>query len=1608
MKKINILFIFLLSAFFILQTSLRAQTPIYQLPNNGFETWYRETSNAGSIVPTNFNSFYSASTTLLTGMGVSQRCDSSRDVRAGATGTFSLRMYSNEVIGVRANGNVTTGRVKMGSTTALHVDNHNYTALTVNPPKHYQEITGTPDSLRFWVKYLPGAGASSNPPTPASIPNTTDKARIRIYIHGTGECRDAPVYPTGMTEQSYYYGKAVKEFYKENGGWQCYQAPFEYTGNNIQKNDNGNYYVLVSLTTNVIPGGGSGNPDWIWYDDIEFIYSAWLTDIKLNGVTIDEFNLGVLIYGGTTLTGQPPYAFPHEPTDYTWTTQVSDVKSVVATNVPGPTGDADGGYTSILVTAEDNVTIKEYKIYYFSNLSGDNNLSAMSYTLDNGATTIPINVVPTQTNYSVTLSSSEEISIPQIDEASVVLVHPAAEIQRIDQPTSVNNSKGTVVVRAENYKLKSYNVIFTKPVSTNSKLNWIKISGIDIAGFHVDTLTYNYEVSTCVTATTIPVITFEKSSAYAITSYTPATLTNRTAKITVTAENGSITIYEVNFSFTNDNANLLGYRFNTTNANNVFSATNFTHTQSGTFTTVFALALSTTAGQQVCTGSKVEFPLSVVWYPDTNKIKVTAQDGITKQEYGVIVKNTNCYLKVTSGNTAGLKYKFNGQTYTVPVIAGNNSNNNLVNYNITLPIGPNIPAELFDADTQAPVVDTIIYVQPLTRAGIGSATVYAAHDNGANKTYQVTFSETLSNDPTLKNITYDGLNVPGFNPATEFYTLIFPSTTTEVPEINCIPNFQWLPDSNIVFTNAATLSDTTFIKVKAENGDEKIYKIAYEVVPKEKDAYLIDIRYNNMSISDFNPTRYYYIQEVPYSAQTPPYVIPYSSSPTALVLRMEQLTSPPYTQYFVVRSEDLTVEKIYKVDFVRIKNTNAALNNIKINGELLQNFTSEVFEYEYELPYTVLNAPIVTATPAYQYSHIDISEIDTVIGTVTITVTAEDDAFEKIYTIDFTRELSPVTDINTISYTYNAQSYEVTCTGTEMTIMLPIETEGEPLITEIVLADNRASYEIDEQPGETNDFTGTVTVTAENETEETYSIIFERTLSGSILLSGISYFLGTTEYPLEFNPETLTYNVILEFNNSVTPTVGATKDWKGTGITITQPTNPFGQGIITVTSENGENSKTYTITFQRKGDAHLADLYYTLDGINYPIPTFNPTIFNYNITLPYCTTAVPELVYLPEDNRCEIIYINQNTPNGTSSVTLVTWNQDDTKTYTVAFTVAISTEALLLALQVNGVTIPNFNPNTFNYTVDEYVYGTELPIVTGETMYCDATEITTNITSFPGNATIKVTAGNQTSNTYTVSFSIEPGDNTYLLDLFIDGAHWWEFDKNKYFYKIKLEYGTIELLDVEGIPEDPRSVVTYTIDGNIVNIYVTALNGDVALYQVEFIIKGNDNPFAKMIYVDWEPLKDFDKYTPDYIYNLPAGYMGIPGVFAEKEDPNAHGPIYGDVPYKKTVTIISEDESVDMVYTITFIPYNSITSYEDEVKILVYPNPCSSIIHFEVNELGKTAHLIIYSIEGKNIINHILQDGINKVNIEHLQSGFYFYKIITENTMVGTGKFIKN
>ena len=97
-----------------------------QIGNGNMESW--ELINASDSEPSNWNSFLTASGFWNT--FAANQVESSTDVRPGTTGAKSARIWSTSTtipfVGtVIANGNLTLGKINMGSTTPTNANNYN-------------------------------------------------------------------------------------------------------------------------------------------------------------------------------------------------------------------------------------------------------------------------------------------------------------------------------------------------------------------------------------------------------------------------------------------------------------------------------------------------------------------------------------------------------------------------------------------------------------------------------------------------------------------------------------------------------------------------------------------------------------------------------------------------------------------------------------------------------------------------------------------------------------------------------------------------------------------------------------------------------------------------------------------------------------------------------------------------------------------------------------------------------------------------------------------------------------------------------------------------------------------------------------------------------------------------------------------------------------------------------------------------------------------------------------------------------------------------------------------------------------------------------------------
>lgn len=237
---------------------------IYQFTDPSFETW------SGNNTPGNeWRSFESAvDNGLKFFFGIGKSASPKPSKVEGTVGNSALKLFSKEVSGKNANGNLTTGVIAMGSMTPESDANYNFSDISAEG-KHLV-FAGTPDKVSFYAKFKSGGSAN---------------ARGRFILHDAINYRDPDVVNGNWVKvnneslESHRVGEAAI-LVPATEEWTKFEADFTY-----YKKKPTTQYMLASLTTNPVPGGSKG--DEFFIDDIQFTYYSTLKSLSYKGATIN-------------------------------------------------------------------------------------------------------------------------------------------------------------------------------------------------------------------------------------------------------------------------------------------------------------------------------------------------------------------------------------------------------------------------------------------------------------------------------------------------------------------------------------------------------------------------------------------------------------------------------------------------------------------------------------------------------------------------------------------------------------------------------------------------------------------------------------------------------------------------------------------------------------------------------------------------------------------------------------------------------------------------------------------------------------------------------------------------------------------------------------------------------------------------------------------------------------------------------------------------------------------------------------------------------------------------------------------------------------------------
>lgn len=259
---------------------------VYQLPNSDFEQWEAGVKLDGTVTiyeePVGWNSFGTGSGSLI-GTAVSAMKNWARKGNRGTTEqpNYYAIIYTGSFIGIKGNGNMTTGIISAGHMTPDNAANHNYTPTEsegAGADNFRQKFTGRPDAMKVSLKYVTKG-------------KTQDfYARVSAWLHN-GSAKFQDPHETDMVSKA-VGNVLIEPSYEDAKDWTEFVADFNYPEEYINNNPE---YILISTTSNRTPGKGNA-ADSLYIDDLYFIYHSSISDLKVKGKSIEGFNEAITEY----------------------------------------------------------------------------------------------------------------------------------------------------------------------------------------------------------------------------------------------------------------------------------------------------------------------------------------------------------------------------------------------------------------------------------------------------------------------------------------------------------------------------------------------------------------------------------------------------------------------------------------------------------------------------------------------------------------------------------------------------------------------------------------------------------------------------------------------------------------------------------------------------------------------------------------------------------------------------------------------------------------------------------------------------------------------------------------------------------------------------------------------------------------------------------------------------------------------------------------------------------------------------------------------------------------------------------------------------------------
>ena len=1161
----------------------------------------------------------------------------------------------------------------------------------------------------------------------------------------------------------------------------------------------------------------------ILVDEVNFIYSSKIHELRLNNVPYASFNPAQLEYTIEVAEGESM------PT----ITAKRSGRTLSGSEISINYGAIEGAPTTVTVKAEDGSSTTAYTINFVRKRDTNPRLNSLSV---NGT---PISGFASNvSNYKVSLP----YGITGFPEITYEKGHEGQQVEIKECPIP---GTAQVVVHAENPEYSmTYNIEFSVGELTDTTLADILVNGKSIPGYSPTKLTYTVEVPTGTTED--PEISYV--SAYPEGMQTVVVVNNGLngqSTITVSAPGTSTSrVYKLSFKVTESSYCYLD--------NIYLDGVPLDGFAPETFSYDVALGPDAVSLPEITFDKGDEYQNVTIesgGLDGTTLIKVSAQNGINSAVYRL-----NFNVQKSSNSKLSAIY-IGGEPLE-------NFSADVTTYKVLLPVGTvELPEITWEKGDEYQTVTP-------TYGGInGETKLLVTAQSGARTQYVLGFSVQKADVSTLEGISLGGIPLEGFSPLVTEYDIVLPVGTAVLPDIAYTVHDEY----QVVTVDRGNVNGTTRITVRAQSGAVTIYYLNFSV-QLSSNTRLSSIVIGGEPLADFEADKQDYSVELPAGTVELPTIEAVKADDYQTVSISKGGVNGVSVIYVQAQNGD-SFE--YRINFSVKKSENAYLAAIYVDGILLDGFEAGVFNYDYTLDTEADECPEITVEKADANQGVQI--VTPVLeGRATITVTPEQgDA--NIYTIDFAFERSADDKLGGITvggeplpgFSPDENEYDY---------VLPSGTVSLPAI-EVQKGDDGQTVEVI-----TNGVEGltSITVVAANGSENVYNIDFSVMKSSVSTLKSVM--IG--DYEIEIVDGVYEYEYILpepvsqaafslrsaRADNAVLPLVAPIKSDALSNLTMCLPKTE-GLIIIKTYSEDGSSNNVYTINvhYAEETSAELKSL--TVGG---EAVELRHGVYEYDIERPY-GFETQEVSY-EKAYAGQIVSVSNN--RNVISVEVVA-ESGDKAVYTINVNELPATNATLKGLEIYDAANLQYVPLD-GFAADKYDYeyllaqGTETVPAVNPVLSDDMQKIQI-VYGKPGSATvIKVTAGNGDTSEYKIVFKTEKSSVSSLGMIYLDGEELGNFncsfDPAIFEYRAILPYGTTDVpaITYDMAQEGEKVNVAYGGLNEAAFITVVAEDGSQSVYTLYFDVdyNGKSNTLANIM-LDGDGIENFSPDTYEYTVVLP-------------------------------------------------------------------------------------------------------------------------------------------